>query len=141
MGKLPVVYLQPLKPRFVLFTRETKKEADCYPNSNTDLDTQCRHCRWSMSLRTIPSSQKAHFNASSLLTPYVTSDSFFKAPSFITAICFQPPAAPLAAGTVLTGLPAFPLTQGVQLSPVHRTHLNTEQQCQRELQRQLRTGH
>lgn len=32
--KLPVVYLQQLKPRFDHFARETKKETDCYPNSN-----------------------------------------------------------------------------------------------------------
>lgn len=35
--KLPVVYLQQLKSRFDHFARETKKETDCYPNSNADL--------------------------------------------------------------------------------------------------------
>lgn len=53
--KLPVVYLQPLKPRFDHFARETKKETDCYPNSNADLYAQRKHCRWSMPLKTIPS--------------------------------------------------------------------------------------
>lgn len=56
------------------------------------------------------------------------SDSLFKASSFITAICFQSPAAPLTAGA---GLPGCPLPWGAHPSRARSTHLSTEQKYQR----------
>lgn len=56
------------------------------------------------------------------------SDSLFKASSFITAICFQTPAAPLTAGA---GLPGCPLPWGAHPSRARSTHLSTEQKYQR----------
>lgn len=118
--KLPVAYLQPLKLRVFLFTRATRKETDCNPNSNADHYTQCKHCRWNIPLKTFPSPQQAYFNASSLLTTYVMSDSLFKASSSMTAICFQSPTALLAVGNALMGW-GYSLSQGAPF-PVHAAH-------------------
>lgn len=64
--------------------------------------------------------QQADFNASSLLTTYVTSDSLFKAPSFITAISLWSPAAPLAAGTILKAQSCqAPPSPGEHAFPAH----------------------